>query len=392
MLGMVVLTIGLLMLDSSEPRPIDWTPTFARTDKVPFGAYILYESLPAAVGDSNRTVVTLPIYNVLSKARTTKTTYFFLNSSFDGDYLDVERLLKFASRGNTVFIAAEEFPYALEDTLQFSTDGTFSVSDSSVVNLVNPALRGSKDYSYPAWMCSTFFSEFDTARTTVLGTDLEKNCNYLRIEFGEGAFYLSTLPYAFTNYNLVDTLRSSYAISALSYLPKQPLLWDEYYKAGKEVARQKEEYVVESPLRYVLGRKELRAALYLLLGMLLLFVFFAAKRRQRIIPVIHRPQNTSLEFARTVGRLYYQHGDHRSIAEKMIGYFLEYVRSTFSVDTSNRAGEFRTILSRRSGVDRATVERVFSMIDFVSMQVELGEEDLDDLNTAIEKFHEQAMG
>lgn len=391
MLGMVALTVGLLMLDSSEPPPIDWTPTFVRTDKAPFGAYILYESLPAAIGDTNRSVDSLPVYNVLSGSRF-HTTYFFLNSTFDGDVLDVDRLMTFVRQGNIVFIAAEEFCSDLEDSLNFTTDVGSFFSDSIAVNLLNPALRGSDDYHYPEWMSNSYFSEFDTVQTTVLGAAMDGSCNYIEIRIGEGRFYLSTLPYAFTNYNLIDPVRSDYAVTALSYLPKQPLIWDEYYKDGKEYADEgDEEAVIESPLRYVLGRRELRAALYLALGMLLLFVFFAAKRRQRIIPVIHRPQNTSLEFAHTVGRLYYQHGDHRSIAEKMIGYFLEYVRSSFGVDTGNRTGEFRTILARRSGVDRATVERVFSMIDFVSIQEELGEEDLDDLNTAIETFHAQAM-
>jgi hypothetical protein len=43
---------------------------------------------------------------------------------------------------------------------------------------------------------------------------------------------------------------------------------------------------------------------------------FEAKRRQRIIPIIDVPQNTSVIFVKTIGQLYFNKKEHLTIAQR----------------------------------------------------------------------------
>ena len=60
------------------------------------------------------------------------------------------------------------------------------------------------------------------------------NVNFLRIKYGEGNFFLNTVPLAFTNYHLLNSDNNEYVYKALSHLPVQQTFWDDYYKDGNK--------------------------------------------------------------------------------------------------------------------------------------------------------------
>src|SRR5690606_28020185 len=130
----------------------------------------------------------------------------------------------------------------------------------------------------------------------------------------KGSFYLSSVPGAFTNYYVLKPRQNRYAAQALSHLPVAPVWWDEYQKQGPVGD--------SSVFRVLLCHDALTWAYYIALGALFLFVVFESKRTQRIIPVLEKPRNTTLEFVKVIGNLYYNHRDHRAIAEKKVNYFL----------------------------------------------------------------------
>ncbi|MBL0018352.1 MAG: hypothetical protein IPP17_18390 [Bacteroidetes bacterium] len=133
---------------------------------------------------------------------------------------------------------------------------------------------------------------------------------FIRIDMGEGSFYLHSVPLMFTNYFMVDPVNNQYISKALSFLPVQDVIWDEYFKPGK--------VKTDSPVGHLLEQPALRWAWILALAGVLLFMVFESKRKQRIIPVIEPLNNTTLEFTKTVGILYFAHGDHKDISEKKI--------------------------------------------------------------------------
>jgi len=372
----------VVFIEMMAPRQIDWTPSFSRQDKIPYGSYVLYDILPDLFPGDTILTADLPAYNTLSAdGGDEQETYLVINQSFVPDELDTRALLEFVDDGNTAFIAASNIGGSFADTLGLNVGYSIlsSAADSIGVNFTNPALRTAQEYRVRRASADYYLENFDSLGATVLGVNDLGLPNFIRIDHGRGAIYLSTVPFLFTNYHLLRTPEGEYAARALSYIPAGPIIWDDYYKEGR--------VLVESPLRFIWSRESLSWALYTGLIGVVLFIIFMGKRRQRIIPEIKPLPNTTLEFAETVGRLYYQHGDHKNIAEKKITYFLDHIRTICGVSTNQRDEAFLRTVAARSGVELESVRTVFGYIDRLRAGSTVEEEQLVALNASIEKFY-----
>ena len=372
----LVVTVKLL-----SPQPVDWRVSFQKTDKVAFGSRILFDRLPDIFPRQPIRTATRTAYERADSVKTLS-NHLFISQSFEPGEEDVRTLLAWVGAGNHVFVAAERFGGKLADTLQLGTRYDLALFDDSFrINFVNPALRLPDGYTFTHVTEPRYFNRFDTLRSVVLGVDSLDRPNFIRTRLGKGYFYLHAVPLAFTNYHLLYRNNAEYAAKSLSYLPLRPVVWDEYYKPGREERR--------SPLRFFLRQESLRWALYLSLAALVLFVVFEAKRRQRVIPVIRPLANSTLEFTQTVGRLYYQHRDHKNLADKKITYLLEFIRSRFLLSTDGRNGEFYENLSRKTGVGQEEIIRLFDAIANVQRQTAIAETELLALNREMEGFYKK---
>jgi hypothetical protein len=167
--------------------------------------------------------------------------------------------------------------------------------------------------------------------------------------------------------------------ATLSCLPDSDIRWTEFYHLGRREAK--------TPLRFVLTNEPLAWAYYIVIGSVLLFMLFEAKRRQRIIPVIKPPANTSLEFVSTIGNLYYQGGDHKNMAEKKINFLLEQIRTRYLLKTTQFNDEFIGALAAKSGHSKEQVETLFRAISFITSSTMISAGQLVDLNHKIEVFN-----
>ena len=387
-IALLILALGLAVAaEMAAPEEVDWTFSFENDDKRPYGSLVLYDLLDDLFPGVSVDAVNVPPYLVLRDTSRTDVNYLFVTETFAPDAVETEKLLAFAARGNTVFVAAYAFEGAFADTLRLATDRArtnpkafLELSHDSVgINLVNPALRAPDDVYFDEGLADDYFARFDTLRATVLGLNSREHVNYLRVEVGEGAFYLSTVPVAFTNYFALYRNNADYLYRALSYLPVQDVLWDEYYKPNRVEA--------STPLRFVLRDPSLKWAYWTLIALVVLFILFEAKRRQRVIPIIAPLENTTVEFVETVGRLYHQHADHANLAEKKITYFLEYVRHHLGLPTHTLDEDFLARAAERSGVPAAAVRAVFQDVSRIQGSAKLSEADLRRLNDRIENFY-----
>ena len=135
----------------------------------------------------------------------------------------------------------------------------------------------------------------------------------------------------------------------------------------------------------------LRTAYYLLWATAVLFIFMAARRRQRIIPVIKPLPNTTLLFTRTVASLYQQGSNHQRIAEKKTALFLDYLRTRFQEPAPDLGDEaFRERLSQKAGVPRTRVEELVRYINFARTAPTVTDAELLKLSRAIRDFKREA--
>jgi hypothetical protein len=381
LIPITITIIILTLVKISEPEEIEWNESFSKNDKIPYGGYIIYDITLELFKDSDISLIELPIYNILKDNYYHKTNYVFINSYFSPDILDTEYLLNYVSEGNQVFISAFSIYGSLADSLRIKTYRTFFNDDSTKINFILPEVMSDKDFLFKRGNFENYFNEYDTSFTQVLGTNGDGNANFIRIKYGSGNIFLNTVPLAFTNYYILYSGNEEYVYKALSHLPAQKTLWDEYYKVGNKYTA--------SALQYILSQESLKWAYYLLLGSIILFIFFYGRRRQRIIPLIEPLKNTTVEFVQTVGNLYYHQKDYKNIAEKKISYFLDFIRNKYFIKASSFDDNMLNIISEKSSVTIGKIRSIFREIEKIKKSKQISEEDLININHQIEKFYER---
>ena len=389
---LALLLAAVIGVELAGPKPIDWTQSFDGDDRRPYGSLVLRALLPELFPEQRIEAAELPPYLVLRDTTLRDRNYLFLAFTFAPDEAEMEVLLDFVARGNAIFAAARNFHGPLADTLNLDTNihwdalrtpTDVALPDTITVNFANEALRRAGGYAYRPEATAAYFGRFDTLRTSVLGENSKGEANFIRMDVGGGAFYLSSVPLAFTNYNLLDESGAEYVAKALSYLPVQDVLWDDYYKPLNALAT--------TPLRYVLVNEPLRHAYFVLIGALLLFLVFEGKRRQRVIPVARPPRNDTVAFVRTVGRLYYSRGDHAGLARKKIAYFLDHVRTRLRLDTNELGEETQRQAAERSGVPLGDVRKTFALVERLREKPRVSEAELGQLSRRLEAFYQKGQ-
>ncbi len=385
LVGSAVAMLLYLVAQYYKPKPTNWTPTYLKEDKAPFGTYILYHELESLFPGTRTGASRLPVYNTLKEQEFERSNYLFIAGEVKMDEYDYQELVKYMQRGNNVLIAAYKLSDFLTDTLQLQMNSVGYVNTKGTpLNFVSPVFKEKHPYVFNRGLGDQYFSRVDTLRATALGRNANGDVTFVKYTFGKGALYLLPSPQLLSNYNLLNPAGAAYIAKALSYLPAaKRLIWDENNTRGNVDD--------ESVLRVLVKHEQLRWAYYLALCGLVIFICFEMKRRQRIIPVIDPLKNTSVDFVKVVGKVYYQQRDNRDIAHKKISYFLEYVRSSYRLKTTNLDQEFLAVLVIKSGVEEALVQQLIEMIDKVNNTVMVNDDQLISLNKLIEKFYKQAQ-
>jgi hypothetical protein len=379
-----VLIAAYLIAQYFKPTPTNWTPTYLAEDKIPFGTYILRQRITDVLPSTTVKTVKGAVYNNLSERPAGKSNYFIIGSVVTIDKLDYQQMVKYMEAGNHILIAAYQIRGILEDTLKLKITADFSFQNKRKypINFVNPNLERELDYYFDKGISGQYFSKLDTVKAIVLGQKQNNNANFIQYKYGKGSLMILPNPQLLTNYSLLREDGADYAAKVFSYLPKaETLLWDEHFtrKNGND----------SSILRVLFKYDQLRWAYYIALLSLIVFVLYEIKRRQRIIPVIERPKNSSVEFVNVVGRVYYQQRNNRDIAEKKIAYLLEYIRNKYRLKTIDLNQEFRSALINKSGATADVIDDILDQIKFIKAGQMVRDDQLIRLNKNIEEFYRQ---
>lgn len=381
---LLVTVTAYVLFEYYRPKPLDWTPTYRNNDKIPFGTQALFELLPDVMHQPDVQTIRLPVYNFLTETALPKqSNYVVVGRDFTIGGTDLAKLLAFVKRGNNAFISA----YRLSDTLgvvlgfRASEKGPTKADTTLRQNFSNPQLRKAQSYNFFHDDGRNFLTVTKPLGTTVLARNARNEPVFVRVRYGKGQFFIHNLPLAFTNYYVLSAKTSDYAFKALSYLPTLPTYWDEYQKQGRFDEEQ------QSIFRYIRSQPALNWAYYLVIFGLIFYAIFAGKRTQRIIPIVEPLQNTSLDFVKTIGRLYFQQGDHDNLARQKMQYFLADLRERYGLNTTVLDNEFTETLARKSGRSAEETTDLVQLLRYVQKSVTLSEFDLLTLNRAIENFN-----
>lgn len=384
----ILFLAGIIYIDAVKPKPVNWFPSYDLTKKDPFGLYVLDKESSGLFEENKIQKVIKTLYEFFNSENALvdveydySGTIFLVSEKYNLDSKSDKELFYFVGDGNTAFISCKDFPEMLMDSLNFSIDSRLRLSDTVNVWMANKNL-GLEKYNLNIGAGNIYFSEIDTLTTTVLGyqgKDNKKEINFIKIPYKEGYFYLHTQPASFTNYHLLKDNHFEYTEKILSYIPEGNLFW--------LVKDQNGEIASDSPLRYVLSQPALKWAWLLFLSGMLLFIIFNAKRKQRIVPILKPLANTTVDFTKTIGNLYYQEGDHQNIINKKIIYFFEKIRNEYLIDTTVLDENFEKKLQLKTGKNIQDIKELVWLIKRINGPYYLCvEEDLIEINNAIEKI------
>lgn len=392
---------------------INWEKNYDAQSNHPFGTYFLHELMDGGMDG-------FKLYNMDHSVQAyfdhdslhipdEKLTYMFIGENLNLYSDEVDSLLQFTSEGNNLFIAAEHFPMQLLNNLlssnfkdymmEFSdtsrllkyTNSPFSLQEYELENTVN---GDNLERRWRVWG-NGIYSYYDKE---VLCKSENKAC-YIKFSYGAGTILIHTIPQAFTNQYLKSEEGREYIEKALSYLPESVILWDDYTQFVANTSdfeldnehqsrfeRKGGRVNTNSTIAFLLRSKSLRWAYFTILALLVLFVVFMGKRRQKIIPTIRSNNNTSLEFTETISRIYLMQRQHNKLIKHMQVIFRNKMKARYYIAYSDDESYAQRI-AKKSGVNEAEVIHLLNMFKQGTQNKEISELFLIELYKALQEFY-----
>ena len=396
---LLLLVLPGCLSDKDQQEAKKWRITLDPQDKNPYGTYLANQSVKYYFPDA----VFEPIpkdfhYDDLGKKLKSedydRSLIVFEGLDFKVTEGEWKELLNFVNNGNEIVIFCSSLDEKIEKEfscykqLEHSEENNFyfnqpDLNNKNVLSIVDDPNnkygyegRSLKGYFYVKGD-SVYIDEAnktgkskDDDTYTLYGPDTlgyaRDKPNFIRYGLGRGHITLHAAPLVLTNYFLLQPRNIDYLTAVWQTLPKRitKIYTHNYYKRSG----------TSSGFSVLWQYPSTRWALLLGILALLVYVLFEGKRKQRIIPVIAPLKNDSVSFAETVGRLYYNKGNHANLAAKMSQQFLEWVRIHYYLNTNLLNEHFTNQLTIKSGQPEAVVKGLMDMIH----EIKLGYTQIDD--------------
>ena len=356
----IVVLLGFFFWRFNQGRDkFDWSDTtlqkaYSEKSDQPYGTQIFHRLLADYFPQHERIEVKAKLAASLPIDTADHSNYVFIGEAMLLDSADNQRLLDFVSAGNTAFVSSKTLPASLADTIYDPPCGDVAWSDYDfhwdtggvTLGLVQPSPNGNAAagpqpffyarqnrplpyrWHYIDYRC--FCAENGFA---LLGTMNDTLANFAEVPHGRGRFLLHTAPLAFSNFHLLRPEGRAYASGVASHLAPGKTYWDAHNRTTEAVGRQRNGLPRSLPdehaLTYILKQPALAWAWYLLLALGLAWVVAKMRRRQRIIPVLPRNENSSLEFIGAIANLHFREQNFQRLCVQKMRLFLVHIREKY---------------------------------------------------------------
>jgi hypothetical protein len=376
----------------------NWDVNLFQNSKDPYGLYIAHQELGNL---SNGKIIDLDNLSQLKidPAKAKDYAVVVIGDEIYFDTIAKNLLVKLVKNGGTLFIADyydnlgddTKEPFAIDtvttDSLDLDTiDDMLSTSEIDIMNdfelTTNQRfkIKKKKEISHHYFETTTSYSE----QIGTLTINNKSFPNFLKIKSNseKGTYYYHSEPLYFTNYYLLNQDSYFYTKSVLDPLKGKTILW---YNTNKTYAGS------SSIMRFIMAEPALRLAWFTLLGLLVFFLIFRSKREQRIIPIIEKEENHTVEFAKTISSLYQENGEVKDIITKKIEYFLHKLRKNFLIETTNITDkQFIEVVSQKANYTQEECLKHFETIKNIQQNPSPTQHDLNVLYKIIENYKQKA--
>ncbi|MBL7795815.1 MAG: PT domain-containing protein [Saprospiraceae bacterium] len=423
-LALIALFATLYWYNTVDGRRFDWRDSwvesaYSETSDQPYGTQVLHRLLDDYFPAKKFADIRENIVEELPLDSAKRSSYVFVGEGLFLDSLSTAHLLAFVGRGNTALLSSKTVPFDLMFHLYFEECAEAEWNDYAKHSdtLVHAGLSAPwfdkpvslhfadqnipEDYAW-SYIEPEFFC--DELPQYPLGRLNDSFVNFAVFPYGDGRFLLHTTPIAFSNYHLLRKPTRRYAEGILAHLPEGDIYWDAYSRVPEAVARRRNNdggraLPTEHPLAYVLQKPPLAWVWYLLMALALAYLVFRAKRRQRIIPVLGKNENSSYEFISTIANLHFREKNYRYLCVQTMRLFLAHVRERYGLvaqldpDTLKPRfdAQFEQRLAQVSGVPLRQVHDIFTQY-VATVQYEPTEDMMVRLHQAVEVFWKRSAG
>lgn len=267
-------------------------------------------------------------------------------------------LIEFIEKGNSALLISdyvESYDTLLNDDEYYMRHVTDSLNQVTFID--TDSLICNFKYYYKDTKKATESTNF------LFTSELEQDSNYLSLamidtmivfqkkDIGEGTLYRYASPYHFSNIaSLQDDFRLFYnhifqRFNVEHIIIDRPSLADRI-----------EGEADNSLIKYILNQPSLKWAYYLTILLALLYIIFRGKRKQKIIPLQKKNENTSLEYVDTLSQLFLAQKQNVKLIDHMENQFYHKVQKRYFIDKNN--SNFIELLHRKSKIDKKDIQKI----------------------------------
>ncbi len=386
---MVILVLAIIasLTEYREISAFDWKEKYSYDDEQPQGLYIFKEL-------ASRYFKDVPITTNANLEGTPDINSLYIQLvPIDLDNEVIDTLISIASTGNDVLIIGDFFNDRLADTVPHFFDDVSNFDSTLTFNFTDTNLVADSNYEY-----KFDHQEFDQNQKKVnylmQGSDWDDDQQYIRVAtpdsmalmisfpLGEGNLFFHVKKDLFYNYSFSQPQMFEYTQRLFSYFdPKHIYLLNPLTIYGTGNPNN------SNPLSFIMSQPALKAAYYLLILGTLLFVFFGGKRKQKIIPVIEKNENTSLQYIETVSQLFYQQGQHEKLIAHMKSIFFHKMQKKFFVAQGDP--NYVKILAKKSKISVTELQYVMDRFQNMEDHFNFNGDQLISLNLRLEAIYKE---
>jgi hypothetical protein len=392
LVGVLLVTLTVLVIRSriNTTRQFDDRITMREKHKNPYGFYAVRQLLPALFPSADiRSGTDQPGDWEDLYTEDSAQLIFFPCKTFTASTAEMYVLQRFISNGNHVFVIANSLSYEAKTYLglpSFAISDDDDVDDTSLtVTVVSPLSERDSAYTWVGKRYSSIIQKPDHDRMLILGRNEVGEANFVQMRAGRGTLTIQVAPLAYSNYYLLQNKHPEYLEKTFSVIPGRPqkVLWSEYY-----LLKRKDTDGEPNWLSILFRFESFRWAFLAALALIIIYVLLEMRRKQRLIPVMKKPANESLDFVETIGRLYYDKKDHRDLALKMTSYFLEHIRSRYKIPTNVVDDAFANTLHMKSGYPKEQLDELLQRLHEVRASDDISEQTLYWYHKQLEHFYQ----
>jgi hypothetical protein len=272
-------------------------------------------------------------------------TYLFIGNEFGMSNDSYDSIMHYADSGATVFISSNYLTTNIYERHFYQNAFYWDYSRVLFAYVGDTALPYYNIYQNDTinenWFSFDQYSIIDTNYRSYLFAMKHPIAFYEK--HAKGKVHFHSIPNLFENYQVIQPNGYAHAQVILHKIPKdKPVIFltcginksDEYTDdSDEEGGAEKED---NSLIQFILKNPILRLAFLLAIILILLYVFFRAKRKEAILPGYTEKRNMSLAFVETLSSIYISRNSPIGVLQVMRKNFYATINKHFYIDLSRK--------------------------------------------------------